>query len=546
MSLPRTSKELSARVDWGYFRRKSPLESTRTWAWLGVGALAALPVVFAFGVAPAGSPQPWIDQGASRGQLASPHAAWDQQCEACHAPFDPIRSDRWLPDLLGTGAPGHTVAARCEGCHAGPAHHANVANVPLVAQGCANCHRDHRGRDVSLNKMADSTCTVCHTDMSRHVQDPKAVVYGAKVTGFGEPNGHPEFRALTEAGKKARTLKFSHATHMAPGFAVNWDSARIEDPAERQHWAAWDKDAGGKKLTQLDCAACHQLEGTKAFTPPGEATALHSPSRAGGAYYLPVNFDAHCRACHPLKFDDRDAAMRDVQVPHRAQPPELRAFLTRVYSARQLDDRPEPTPREARNDRLDPLPPLTGEARKKAQSQAAEKVEKALATLLTTRKACIECHTPDYAPAGGVPSADSTLPVAVKAASVPTVLQPHARFDHTAHRAMECQNCHAGSYRDKAAELKAAKDYWPAGVEDVQYQHPPDLVSVKSCQECHAPASVVNGEPRGGVRANCVDCHNYHNGDHALAGPGAPERGAKRKAAKTADLLRAVLATGEK
>ena len=40
---------------------------------------------------------------ASRGPLTSPHAAWDNRCDACHTPFEPINGDRWPARLFGGG-----------------------------------------------------------------------------------------------------------------------------------------------------------------------------------------------------------------------------------------------------------------------------------------------------------------------------------------------------------------------------------------------------------------------------------------------------------
>jgi len=48
---------------------------------------------------------------------------------------------------------------------------------------------------------------------------------------------------------------------------------------------------------------------------------------------------------------------------------------------------------------------------------------------------------------------------------------------------------------------------------------------IDNCVQCHAPQSVKAGVVHGGARADCVECHRYHNGEHALQGIGAAARG---------------------
>ena len=59
----------------------------------------------------------------------------------------------------------HAMNQKCEACHKGPPHHAEA--TPELA--CAACHHDHRGRDASLVRLADSDCTRCHADLTNHM-----------------------------------------------------------------------------------------------------------------------------------------------------------------------------------------------------------------------------------------------------------------------------------------------------------------------------------------------------------------------------------------
>ena len=481
MPLPRTSKEKSARIDWGYVQRPSRLARLRGWLW----ALAALLVVAPLTAATVAAAltdrtPPPLAAVASRGPLASPHAAWEDKCEACHVPFTAIRT-------------GHaTEVSQCETCHKPADHSAN--QKPGSVAGCADCHRDHQGRTASLVRLADETCVRCHGALKDHQKAVSIEGLWKDATAFARPDGHPEFRAVDPArGKPERTLKFSHATHLAKGMGVGsgFTFAKIADAAERTRFMTLLGQPVPAAVVQLDCTACHQLE-------------------TDGRTYKPVTFDNHCRACHPLTFDD-SPALRSVQAPHHVQPDELERFLRRVYTERFVADGLKATKEPDRGPgRLDPTPAVVAAARGKIDAAVAA----ARQTLLTGRTTCLECHDAE-GPAG--------RPTKIKPVTVPATWMPHARFDHTAHRAMECRSCHPQAFADKASETAAARAWWGRHEPEAAYQHRPDLPDAANCRQCHAPA--------GGVRHGCTDCHKYHG-----PGPGSPAH--PFPAAAAADWLR--------
>ena len=55
------------------------------------------------------------EQVASPGALHASHAAWEDNCAACHVPFQPTGSHNGLRGVLRTGA---TSDALCQQCHA--------------------------------------------------------------------------------------------------------------------------------------------------------------------------------------------------------------------------------------------------------------------------------------------------------------------------------------------------------------------------------------------------------------------------------------------
>src|SRR5207248_6162761 len=94
-------------------------------------------------------------------------------------------------------------------------------------------------------------------------------------------------------------LKFSHYTHMRPGQGAKWTFDKIpEKGGMRKRYLefqqTFDKDVKETSLVKLDCASCHQLDATESSD--------WAVGRSAGDYILPVIYDQHCKACHPLTF----------------------------------------------------------------------------------------------------------------------------------------------------------------------------------------------------------------------------------------------------
>ncbi len=263
------------------------------------------------------------DRHYSPGPVADVHAMWENNCEACHAPFTPIRNDTWL----SSATTQRLLDGRCIACHPGPPHHA--MEKPDEAMGCSACHADHHGRGASLVQVDDRQCTRCHADLNLHriatgnvpVSLPDNL---ATITRFDL--AHPEFQLpKTDPGR----LRFSHGRHMALGLnrgkddrfpAWKWSDLPAHERKRYQPQAAKD-DA----LVQLDCATCHRFE---------------SGTGAGGAHSLPIVYENHCAACHPLDYDPRRAVENLAQrlseeraaSPHGLAPKEIPARGGRAAS----------------------------------------------------------------------------------------------------------------------------------------------------------------------------------------------------------------------
>ena len=484
---PLSGKERSRRVPLDYY--KLPV---RYWK-LGLSALFLVTplVVWAGFTAFDGA---WGTRLSSPGPVHAVHATWANDCNVCHD--GPLKLTGGGNVLRAVGI-ASVSDALCQKCHAGTEHHASIAEHAKL--GCADCHFDHRG-DVSLVRVADSVCVRCHGNLAAHRSGgADATEYKNEVTSF--PKNHPEFSVLSESGKRepigqARDpgkLKFNHQLHLRPGQkhtdpqTRDWTLKDVEhiDPKLRKRYAADQANQGDDAPVILECKSCHRLDATDVAGGGASRGAL-------GAYMLPVTYENDCRGCHPLTFDK---TMPKVQVPHHLQPPAVNDYLWGAFAARDIHD--------TKNNQKFPLPgkffrDLDAAQRKEKIKQAEEKVwdddffyegklNKAKLYIYSGQTTCGLCH--EYKRDKGV-----IVPKAVLPPNVPEVWMPHARFDHRAHRAVDCRECHSG-------------------VDDAQYSSVVLLPNKAKCQECHSPAHYEGGQRLGGARFDCVECHRYHGGD---------------------------------
>ena len=531
--MPRSaSRDLSDR----YIERRDYFEQPhwiRRWKmWLSVLAIL---VAVGWGVAD----RVWAKKLAvyhTHGNVARVHAAWENDCEACHQPSSTASFWENGPLSLITGTQGRWKSLTCEKCHAGPVHHTTARlETPHgmnIEQDCAFCHHDHNGRNFSLTRIADSHCTVCHADLSAH----STLGQNVKTWSFGSFDQHTDFRPLHTVTEKGdlkpfdpgvRTLKFNHALHMAPGQvldATQRGGKTLESlsPQDRARYGV----KPGTDLVQLECSSCHQLDSgvrdakyreSVAALAGQPATAI-LPPRAEGAYYLPVNFDLHCKSCHPIAFPATEAdgkLLPRFDLPHRIQPTQMKEIVRGHVAQAMLKDNPERVKRPP-SSRLDPRgkdanlrdfgEQLTRATDRTLALLTSQHPEGSEARKLADGPYCAKCHDLD---------GNNVKPVADR-----TVWFEHAAFNHASHRAMKCEECHKNG-------TEAVAPGMPVRLVDgrLPQKEPALIEGIKSCQVCHAPAKVgAHGEPTGGVRHQCTDCHRYHNNDQPLQGVGAPAR----------------------
>ncbi len=472
------------------FRRAGAIERWRFWAPLAVVAFLLL----------WRGADSWLQDTPGRiwhspGRLAAAHVLYDDQCAACHADFSPVSSGNWLAVSLGRT---HAADAACMECHESSNHHNKEKTDRRPA--CTACHLEHRGREASLTRTPDSQCASCHADLA------KSVVEGSKTTlanaSFFDKGNHPAFGAPTDT----RRLKFNHKLHLTPGMqrtegAESFTLAKVD----ARYRTLYDAGARLEDPVRLQCKSCHQLD-SRDFPLPAEVLSslpvdAVQPPRPPGATMLPIVYEQHCQACHPLAFEapeGTDTSTAGAIAPHRQQPSEIRRFLEAFYLNRLQKSRAEIMKQ--------PFPPLPGRPLTPEQTQLgdeiAKRVQRAEQQLYTSNKVCGECHYPSTPPEK-LP-ANRLSDLKIEPTHIPEVWYQKANFTHTPHRQLECLACHEGA--DTRAELIA-------GVPGPGPR--PLLPAIDNCLNCHNS---------GGARQDCVACHRYHDGDNPLNGPGSAAR----------------------
>lgn len=431
-----------------------------------------------------------LDFYSSRGPVASVHGPWETQCSACHASFTPISSHSWGAPFLGDAS---VSSQRCQSCHEGAVHHAG--QQPNLT--CGSCHREHRGRDASLVNLPDRDCTQCHADLSKHetqeARKLKVLVhpgphvleeFAPVVTKFSK-DAHPEFRSKkSDPGK----LKFNHQLHLTAGMALGKDGGtlmtlgKISEPMRRRYRDR-QTDKEDSAPVKLDCASCHVLDAGDMGVPA---------RRDAGAYVLPIVYESHCQACHPLTVD------RNLAIPHRLNPDEIHTLLENHFTTQAARGAPGFLEQKVARPLPGKMPELMPPAMRDAIARQVEQTEK---DLYLSKRLCAECHHFEGKPIPQAIKPAEPPMLRIASTQVPSVWLRHAKFSHTAHRAVQCSECH------KADQSVSATDVLIPGRDN--------------CLQCHAPKTVAETP---GARFNCTECHTYHNGDHAPQGVGAAKR----------------------
>jgi hypothetical protein len=219
---------------------------------------------------------------------------------------------------------------------------------------------------------------------------------------------------------------------------------------------------------------------------------------------LPIQYKQDCQACHRLNYEPESSQSKSTHlIPHGMQPAEISQFLQAAYTSAYLDSNTSLGKTSPADERfLGKREPTESPA---AKAAILEQVKRADTYL---RGRCQECHE-----LAGMPTQ-----VAIEPTRVPSLWFEHARFDHSAHRAVDCCVCHAQEYLHQPWKPNTT---WPAlDNRDVL------VAKLEVCFACHAPRTEAG---TGGARFDCVECHVYHAADEPSGSQGSNSRGVSQR-----------------
>jgi hypothetical protein len=470
MDPARDPKTFVSRFELDYFQRSRKL---RRWKWMlsfaallvsGV-AVAAMMVIPRFHAAFQSAP------------VSHSHSGFGDNCTACHdQPFG-VAVSRFFP-----GSKVGTVSdAKCLACHDAGRHTLHqLYNTGLggKSSGCIDCHKEHRGD--TLSRLSDIACTNCHGDLKT---DDNAKRFYDRIHHFTD--GHPAFGAwrktaiIDPAGGK---FFFNHERHLELANELK------DIPKETRPFLI----AEAERLRQQDCAYCHK-------------------SDPDMKRMLPIRYDDHCAACHPLNVQavpaahwPNDVAANFAKTPLSHPGPgessaKIRAEILDRYV--ELAGRAKPATAGTTTE-----PPIlrTNEDAKEIQEKERIAMEhtRQTETQLFDRAgaSCALCHKEKdrrdglpryefpYQQRGRWKDEIVYWPVermrAAVYADAANRWYPLATFDHGVHRIYACTECHAARTSNKTEDVLIPK--------------------IDNCLVCHNRSSTS-------AHANCLTCHHYHD-----------------------------------
>ncbi len=340
---------------------------------------------------------------------------------------------------------GLVVAGRQQPWSPGPLAPAHAS----FEASCEECHAPGTGVD-------DRACSRCHAG-TPHVRG-EAVAAPACASCHREhgsnsrtADAHCTQCHATERSGVAAVASFTDH----PEFALHRDARPDPGTIRLDHALHLALDLPGL-ARRLECADCHSLDTT-------------------GRRMAPIVYEHHCAGCHSLELNGELAG---ATVTHGLQPTALREELTRLASARVLRDTPQMVERSRRAALADPT----------VQAWLTTTVAQAEHFLAATR--CAECHAVERGEDGGLQ--------AIAPPGVPASWFAGARFDHQAHRATRCDECH----------------------HDVRSSHATSdlhLPRLADCAKCHQAQ-----QSGGAARGDCLECHAYHGSREGMRDDARP------------------------
>jgi len=366
------------------------------------------------------------------GALSLAHHSLTDRCETCHVrPFESVRNTTCLS--CHKDAHDHAPAARLAAARGGPG--AGLALRQSVAHAfgregpgaCVDCHVEHTG-NRPMDPPRQQFCADCHAGLKGRLPDTKL----GNAGDFG--TSHPQFRAaiITNAeSRKPSLISLDAHPREDNGLAFS-HKIHLDPRGGVAKMAITLGDQGYGKA--LDCANCHQRS-------------------ADGVNFKPITMEANCEACHSLAYGRVGSTVLHLRHGDVAQ---AKADLSRATGVQPL---------------------ATGRLPGLYRANFAAKPAASLADNAFARDGlCGECHT----------AIRRNGHLGVRHVTSVTRYLANGWFDHSAHRATACGDCHAAKQSQSAGDVL--------------------LPGVKQCRDCHLGENA--SAPK--VPSGCAMCHAYH------------------------------------
>jgi hypothetical protein len=326
---------------------------------------------------------------AGEGPLSSAHSLMNGECKNCH-------TQNWTRSNA-------TMEQQCTQCHQDNKplkFHIAAYNLPrekkrVVRQTfCIDCHREHRGQELSPENVSNQRCRNCHD-----IHDASS--------------GHPEFKPekLETNQMESIGLRFSHLSHQK-------------------------NDKNSEKVNQKfekSCFLCHQLDPDQGFQD-----------------FKPTRFEKNCKDCH----DHQELML--TWMFDKDQLPEISKSiqdLVQVFGLESYDsflsrfEYRKPNKRRRRPASFKYVPVHQDQYLKFWFSSGAEETGDRVKAMLSMGKKgttlnCLKCHVLDE---NG--SKDKDLFLLTDNISIGKVMEktkgpPPAKFFHKKHASQRCDTCH--------------------------------------------------------------------------------------------------------
>jgi len=412
------------------------------------------------------------------------HRQSDQMCTVCH----PINGESNTPP------PAQSLELAKHGIeHPIPiSPHTSNQKVSTV-DSCASCHDEHLGESHKPSIVGDKSCVACHQNLEASRKVPSLTA--TKISSFED---HPEFASLA---KDTGTLRFSHNVHMSVGLMR--DNAKSSLVKTRDDWKNDPRLSGQfnkQDQVSMNCEFCHQpTSGGESLSTTGLNSSTRNTS-TGNNMSMPT-FETNCQVCHEIDLPAKPGLgfTNDLEIPHGISADKVSKMIKAYFALEAIAPKDLDASVSASTSKDLNLPVRLWDIAD-SKTNLSDEIKKHYNEAVTqTRMNCAFCHLPSDVTS----AAKLELPPVLRNADHEVVVSnwfKKSRFDHGAHRDMNCVHCHENSDGKGAVNMVGSEIK----------RDLPMIKGLRSCLECHQEGTVTAPSRKGPI--NCTACHTYHGG----------------------------------